>query len=106
MRIGIIGFGNIGSFLARNLGEDLAWVVDTDRAAVRRFAKSRLKCGFYSGFPEDFDEAQLVVEAAGQEAVPLLLKCLPRCDVMVMSVGALADEGLLARLKEAAEAHG
>ncbi len=104
MRIGIIGFGSIGSFLADNLKKEVAWVVDADPASQQRARKA----GFLalSFAPQGCGGVDLVVEAASQQAVPLLLSCLPFCDVMVMSVGAFADETLLRKMKAAAERYG
>jgi len=106
VKIGLIGFGSIGKTLAANLCEELAWVADSDLSAKERMAAAGVKCAFYSEVPASCDGADLVVEAASQEAVPSLLPCLEHCDVMVMSVGALADENLLLQLKEAAEKYG
>lgn len=106
MKIGIIGFGSIGSFLAKSLREEVAWVVDISPEAKKRFASSRLKCSFHASIPEKCGGADLVVEAASQKAVPLLADCLPYSDVMIMSVGALADDKLLAELVSLAKKHG
>ncbi len=105
MKIGIIGFGSIGSYLARNLGKEVAWIADNDAAARKRFESSGLECLLLPAVPAKCGGAGLVVEAAAQQAVPILLECLPCCDVMIMSVGALADEGLLSKLKGMAEKH-
>lgn len=106
MRIGIIGFGSIGSYLAKNLRGEVMWVVDSDPAAKKRMAALGLKCRFHSAIPSRCGKADLVVEAASQQAVPSLLKCLPFCGVMVMSVGALADGKLLRKMERAAEKYG
>ncbi|HIH19566.1 TPA: aspartate dehydrogenase [Candidatus Micrarchaeota archaeon] len=105
MKIGIIGFGSIGSFLARNLKSDVLWVMDNSPEAKKRFLSSNLKCKFFSSLPKKAGGAALVVEAASQQAVPLLSKCLPRCSVMVMSVGALADDKLRISLLSMAKKH-
>jgi aspartate dehydrogenase len=106
MKIGIIGFGSIGGFLAKSLGKEVAWVVDISPEAKKRFDSSGIKCSFYSKIPEKCGSADLVVEAASQKAVPLLVNCLPYSDVMIMSVGALADDKLLAELVLLAKKHG
>ncbi len=103
MKIGLIGFGSIGAYLAKNIGKDIAWVVDADAKAAERMAAAGLACTFYSAIPEACGEAKLVVEAAGQKAVPMLLECLLHCDVMVMSIGAFSDDALLEKMVEAAE---
>ena len=106
MKIGLIGFGSIGYFIAKNLGKEIIWVLDADPEAAERMATVELKCPFYSALPANCGGADLVLEAASQKAVPLLLKCLPCCDVMVMSVGAFADEKLLSEMKDAAKKYG
>ncbi|MEK7254151.1 MAG: aspartate dehydrogenase [Bacteroidota bacterium] len=105
MKIGIIGFGAIGSFLAKHLGKEVAWVADISPEAKKRFAASGLKCAFLLSVPEKCGGADLVVEAASQQAVSLLAKCLLHSDVLIMSVGALADEKLLKKLVAAAKKH-
>lgn len=106
MKIGIIGFGAIGSFLAKSLKEEVVWVVDSDADAERRAREAGLACPFHQKIPEKCGGAELVVEAASQSAVPILLECLPYCDVMAMSVGAFADGALLAKMKGGAEKYG
>ncbi|MCX8197726.1 MAG: aspartate dehydrogenase [Candidatus Micrarchaeota archaeon] len=105
MRIGLIGLGNIGSFLAMRLKKQLVWVLDSDPKAKKRMERLGLRCPFYSKMPERCGGAELVVEAASQQAVPMLFGCLEHCDVMVMSVGALADQKLLELLKRKARKH-
>jgi aspartate dehydrogenase len=106
MKIGIIGFGSIGGFLAKSLGKEVAWIADISPEAAKRFASSGLKCSFHSAMPEKCGGANLVVEAASQKAVPLLARCLPYSDVMIMSVGALSDDKLLTDLTSLAKKHG
>lgn len=119
MRIGLIGFGAIGSHIARQMKKEIrnrkaveetgggapriAWVVDADAAAKKRMARTGVRCPFYSSIPAGCGGAGLVVEAASQSAVPMLLGCLPYCNVMIMSVGALADRKLLGKLETAAK---
>jgi aspartate dehydrogenase len=105
MKIGIIGFGSIGTYLAHNLGSDLAWVADSDPAAKKRFAAAGLAGRFFQRAPQSAGGAGLVVEAASQQAVSLLLPCLRHCDVMLMSVGALANADLCRKLLAAAKKH-
>lgn len=106
MEVGIIGFGSIGAYLAKNLGNGVVWVVDSAPEAEARVRAAGLACPFYTSVPEKCGGATLAVEAASQQAVPLLLECLPHCDVMVMSVGAFADDVLLGKMKAAAEKYG
>lgn len=106
MKIGLIGFGSIGYFIGKNMGSEIVWVMDADEKAADRMAIVGLKCPFYSALPDNCGGADLVLEAASQKAVPLLLECLPCCDVMIMSVGAFADEKLLAEMKAVAKKYG
>ncbi|MCX8194543.1 MAG: aspartate dehydrogenase [Candidatus Micrarchaeota archaeon] len=103
VKVGIIGLGNIGSFLAKRLQKEVLWAVDNDARAKKRAQALGLGRKFSFTLPKKCGGADLVVECASQEAVPLLLKCLPYCDVMVMSVGALADRLLCRRLVRTAK---
>lgn len=105
MRIGLVGFGAIGSLIAEEFGKSIAWVVDSD-AAVRKKAERILRCAVLQKIPAKCGGAELVVEAAGQSAVKLLVPCLRHCNVMVMSVGALQDRKLLRKLEAQAKKHG
>ena len=103
-RIGLIGMGAIGSFLAKRLGSRVAWVCDIDEAAAKkRLLDLNLKVRFVKK-PEP--GVGLVVECASQAAVPLLVGTLKYADAMILSVGALTDDGLLKRLEAAARKHG
>lgn len=104
MRIGLIGIGAIGGYLAKNLGEEIVWVCDVDSF----FAKRRIKeLGLKAKFVETpVGGIDLVVEAASQKAVLLLPACLKFADVMVMSVGALRDSRLLSQLRRNAKRYG
>lgn len=122
MKIGLIGFGAIGSHIARQMKKEtrnrksvegagggasrIAWVVDADIAAKNRMAQAGLRCKFFGSIPAKCGGADLVVEAASQSAVPMLLGCLPHCDVMIMSIGALADKKLLGKVMSAAKKYG
>ncbi len=104
MRIGLIGFGSIGGYLGKNLARSIAWVVDR-RDVHGEMRTAGLRCPLLGSLPSKCGGADLVVEAAEQGAVPLLAGCLRHCDVMVMSVGALADEKLCKSLVNAAKKH-
>ena len=106
MKIGLIGFGAIGSHIARQMKGDIVWVVDADERAGMKMKRAGLGCRFYGSIPAKCRDADLVVEAASQGAVPMLLECLPHCDVMIMSVGALADKRLHGQLVAAAKKYG
>jgi aspartate dehydrogenase len=101
MKIGIIGFGSIGGYLAANLKGEVAWVVDSEEAARKRAEKMGFAA--HAALPAKCSGAELVVEAASQKAVPMLEECLPFCDVMVMSVGAFEDKALFERMTNAAK---
>ncbi len=116
MRIGIIGFGAIGTFIGKNIADNtlhnftVAKIFDTDtgkNASVKEiFKKDTL-------FTNDFNEflntdMEFVVESASQEAVskyiPLVVKKGISC--LVMSGGALSNQNLLKLLQETASATG
>ncbi|MBI5035710.1 aspartate dehydrogenase [Candidatus Micrarchaeota archaeon] len=96
MKIGLIGFGSIGSFLAQSLPEHQFLVYDVEKKS------SGLKNVKFVPLA-DLNGCGLVVEAASQEAVPLLLPFLKSVDVMVMSVGAFTDAKLLGEFREEAK---
>ncbi|WP_187971236.1 aspartate dehydrogenase [Aquibium microcysteis] len=116
MRLGLIGYGTIARTLAGHLGavsgiEAVAVLVRPGRAA---------------DVPASFDDGAIpvaavttvdallaarpdfVVECAGHSAVDAFVPPLLHAglDVVVVSIGALADEALHARLREAAAAGG
>lgn len=106
-KIGIIGYGTIGSYLFKkiSLEKDLSIVFVCD------VVKEKL-----SGVPptlviSSLEEARerkpdLVVEVAGQTWVKQhAASILEFADLFVISVGALAEEGLQERLESVAEAH-
>ncbi|WP_415283392.1 aspartate dehydrogenase [Candidatus Nitrososphaera sp. FF02] len=111
-KVGIIGCGTIGSQLAtaidtgavRNAG--LVSLFDAVPANIEALKK---KLGSKPGVFTDFEkfvktDCDIIVEAASQDAVRKFAKQVLAAgkDLMVMSVGALADKALLAELlKEA-----
>jgi aspartate dehydrogenase len=103
MKIGLIGAGNIAKVIADRIRNyEVSFVYDIDGNAANTFAQ---KYGCELCKPEEFPKLDLVVEAASQDAVSqyaeiILLKGI---NLMVMSVGALADDALLNRLRKAAE---
>jgi len=112
--VGIIGAGAIGSAVASGLADDAVPGVRLAAIAGRPHSLERLAplarrfgCAAVSEALELPEAgANLVVEAAGAEAarqytIPLLEK---GCDVIIMSTGALADPGFVAKLKAIAEA--
>lgn len=116
MRVGIIGFGSIGRRLAEALlaheagAARLHAVLTTDRS-VTRAAEVCVPAGCtVTSDPESFFAVplDLVVEAAGQGLVAQYgLRVLQRqMDLMVCSVGALADDELRESLAAAAAESG
>lgn len=105
MKIGLVGFGAIGAVIAREFGGSVVWVVDSDSGARKR-AEKEVRCAVLPKIPEKCGGADLVVEAAGAGAVPLLVPCLRHCNVMAMSVGALRDKPLRDALDSAARESG
>ncbi len=104
MRIGLIGIGAIGGYLAGKLKEEVCWVCEADLEFAERRVREMGLGAKVVGRPEE--GVDLVVEAASQKAVGMLAGVLEYADVMVLSVGALADEGLLGELEGAAEKSG
>ncbi|MEM2943526.1 MAG: aspartate dehydrogenase [Methanomassiliicoccales archaeon] len=102
MRLLIIGCGSIGSTLAKALDNmpevDLIYITDKNRGCTADLVKKLRKVRSVGNTEMDLDsiakEVNIVVEAASQEAakhyVPFFLE--RGVDVMVLSVGAFADE--------------
>jgi aspartate dehydrogenase len=116
LRVGLIGCGAIGGFLAETIagggvpGAVLTAIADrAERRAAVAATAARLGCAFT-------DDAlalptlgvELVVEAGGGAGVRELAVPLVRAglDLLLLSVGALADPDLRAALSEAAAAAG
>ena len=102
MRIGIIGLGAIGSFLAEKIGAEkgmeIAFVFDTDAGRVAEFDR-----GLVLDSIENFKEknADLVVECASHSAVKEYAeKILRETDLVVMSSSAFADKELYAGVRK------
>ncbi|MBS7610448.1 aspartate dehydrogenase [Candidatus Bathyarchaeota archaeon] len=115
--IGIIGCGAIGETLARALDEGLVGnavltiLFDRNIAKAKALAESLEKRPFVASSFEEFlghEALDLVVEAASQQAVrDYGIRILEvGKDLMIMSVGALVDQGLFQALKVAAEGKG
>lgn len=114
LRIGLIGLGAIGRTVAEAIQEGhagdslVAAVLVRDRAKHQQDASS-LPCPVTSNPAYFFkEEMSLVVEAAGHEAVRRYAvdTLISGRDLLTLSVGAFADESLLAKVKEAAAASG
>ncbi|MEM4554309.1 MAG: aspartate dehydrogenase [Candidatus Anstonellaceae archaeon] len=105
MKIGLIGFGTIGSRIGSEFKEEIVWVVDIEDMSAQ-MRKAGVLCPLYFSIPKRCGGADLVVEAASQQAVAQAIPCLRYADLMIMSVGALADEKVLASLVENAKKYG
>ena len=115
MRVAIIGCGSIGSYIARSIASgciprmQLVALADAVETPGAKETAARCGCPFTTqvGSLTTFG-SDLVIEAASQDAarqwVPFFLAA--GCDVMVMSVGALADDAFLSRVLELAERQG
>jgi aspartate dehydrogenase len=112
MRIGLIGYGTIGRAVAGAVREGKAG--DAKLVAVLRRdpeqAAESDENWLITADPSVFFAAEmdLVVEAAGHEALRQYAEraLLSRCDLLAVSVGALADDGLLDNVTAAARKTG
>ena len=112
MRLGLIGCGSIGSTLARFLQAEpgVAKIIIWDRARTRarELARTMDKVTYVPSFGAMLDEVEVVVEAASQGALrsrgPAVLEA--GRELVVMSVGALAEPATLRALKRAARKGG
>lgn len=113
LKIGIIGCGFIGGQICRaidigTVNAELYALSDSSQNKALELAASLERCSpGYMGIEELLQNVDLVVESASQSAVRFIVpKALEAgCDVMVLSVGALADEELRKRLFRLAEQH-
>ena len=114
IRVGLIGFGTIGSAVARAVHEGTAGDATIKTILVRSAQKYASDAALYpwtfTEDPEEFSsgEMDLVAEAAGHEAVrSYAVRCLESgMDFLTISAGAFADETLLSDVREAAAAAG
>ncbi len=112
LRIGIIGLGAIGRPLAEAIAAGDAGPITVSAVLVRDPARHAPPPGgaLVTDDPAAFlaQPMSLVVEAGGHAAVREHGEAVlvSGRDLMIVSVGALADEALLARLRAAAEAAG
>lgn len=96
MQIGILGAGSIGETLARafddgKVGARLVGIADQDPGRAQKLASSLKNTPPVVSIDRLVEISELVVEAASQAAVPLIVPlCLAqRKSVLVLSVGAL-----------------
>ena len=104
MKIGIIGCGYIGSVIAENFKDEVLACYDRNMENMEKISKivnRDINCSFEKIIKMDLD---LIVESASVEAVrDLVPKVLENGkNVLIMSVGALADSQLLLKLKKLA----
>lgn len=117
LKVALIGCGAIGTVLAQAIDEgragkaELAWLYDLKSEKSEELAKKlSLKPRIARGVAEIYADktVDLVIEAAAQLAVKQYSLDILRSgkDLMVMSVGAFADEKLLNAAHNAAEQSG
>jgi aspartate dehydrogenase len=115
MKFALLGCGNIGGFIANAVYRgmvhcELVSVYDKDPGALAEFRKGVIHLNYKVA--KDIDDliegVDLVVEAASQAAVKEnAVKILSAGkDLMVLSVGALADESLFREMKKVAKEKG
>lgn len=106
LKIGIIGCGFIGGQICRNIDEgtvnaELYALCDSSESKVLELAASLKRCSPASMEIEELlRSVDLVIECASQKAVRFIVPQALEAgrDVMVLSVGALADQELRERL--------
>lgn len=111
--VGLIGCGTIGQEIARafaneTINADLAYVYDRNsgkRQVVMESFETSNQPTPVDEVTDLFQDVDLVVEAAGQSVVAdVTVPSLEAgCDVLLLSVGALADADLMRRILHAAE---
>lgn len=115
LRIGMLGFGTIGRAVAEAIREGKAGQTELVAVLVRTPAKVEAELVERHGFkvmtdPADFLDTgmDLVVEAAGHDALRQYGEWVLRADkhLMVVSVGAFADQELFNRLRQLARERG
>ncbi|KKH50844.1 aspartate dehydrogenase [Methanosarcina sp. 1.H.A.2.2] len=113
LKIGVIGCGFIGGQICKaidngEINAELSALCDSSESKILELSASLKTCSpAYMEIEELIRSVDLVIESASQNAVksivPQALKA--GCDVMVLSVGALADEELRTTLFELAKQH-
>jgi aspartate dehydrogenase len=110
IKVGLMGCGAIGTVIARYLDTDknfeLAYLLDneTERCeSLSKELKSHPACVIRV---QDMEGVGLIIEAASQDCVrERVPSALEKTDVMIMSVGAFADDELFRQIKAKAEKH-
>lgn len=110
MKIGLVGAGAIAHFLLEEMNEKQQENLRITNVFVRdrerhQLLESNYGVKLYTDMAAFLDsEIDIVVEAANIEAVKTLLPAaIKKKDVVVISVGALVEEGLLTELKNLAD---
>ncbi len=108
MKVGIIGCGSIGSFVARWLskadGFELVSIFDIEREKALKLAE-KLNVNVAESIDEFLrEDMDVVVEAASQQAVFDYAEKVLRSgmDLIVLSVGAFVDEDFYSKIKDLA----
>lgn len=113
LKIGIVGCGFIGgqicrAFDNREIDAELYALCDSSEKKAFELAASLKICSpAYMKIEELIRSVDLVIESASQNAVRFIVPQALQagCDVMILSVGALADKELRATLFELAKEH-
>lgn len=115
LNVGLIGCGAIGGTLARAIIQGKAGdirllaICDVDKVRLEQLNEQlNLPDLFLTTDPDALirhEDVEVVIEAATQGAVQALAEKVLNAgkDLLIMSVGALRDEGLLTRMKKLAE---
>ena len=113
MKIGLIGAGAIARFLLKEINEKQSQVFRIESVLVRdrdkyRSLEEEYGVQLFTDLPEFLNsEIDIVVEAADIEAVKRLMPTVvQRKDVVLISVGALADTEVLTEMMQLAEQSG
>jgi aspartate dehydrogenase len=111
IKVGMIGCGAIGTVIAKYIETDsnfeLSYLLDDEMEkceSLSRQLKGKPSCVIRV---QDMEGAELIIEAASQQCVRERVPgALGKADVMIMSVGALADDELFRQIKKKASEHG
>src|SRR5690625_2418386 len=113
MNIGIVGGGAVAKFLLKAIKQDMHTDLHINSIYIRHEEKyHHLTEEYHVQLYTDLDEflhsdIDIVVEAAQIEAVQALVPCiLKHKDVIVISIGALADQEFFEKIYSLAEAYG
>ncbi len=103
LKVGIIGCGAIGSYLAKNIEEKLAkevnlvGICDIDIQVAKRLRKTLLKKSAIYNAPVLIKKSDLIIEATSVGACQVILEKVISAgkDILIMSVGALLKNSKL-----------